>query len=174
MILLRKPPSLRLPPAASAVSHQGGNKQAPDETRPVAYLTLDHDHMTRSRFLAKQPEYLRCHPACGTWADDARCVCSPGDPMQNSWKIMQPLAGHHLAALSLMLAHRRDAVWDGLDVCPRTCICLSLNANLCTYETWFVRPAESMLGHFWSFRCHGDVCRGFCLPQWIVIGCLET
>ena len=44
------------------------------------------------------------------------------------------------SALSLMLAQRRDAVWDGLDICPRTCP--SLNAKLCTYKTWFVRPAD--------------------------------
>ena len=45
-----------------------------------------------------------------------------------------------ISALSLMLAQRRDAVWDGLDICPRTCP--SLNAKLCTYKTWFVRPAD--------------------------------
>ena len=45
-----------------------------------------------------------------------------------------------ISALELMLAQRRDAVWDGLDICPRTCP--SLNAKLCTYATWFVRRAE--------------------------------
>ena len=45
-----------------------------------------------------------------------------------------------ISALSLMLAQRRDAVWDGLDICPRTCP--SLDAKLCTYKRWFVRPAD--------------------------------
>ena len=45
-----------------------------------------------------------------------------------------------MSALSLMLRQRRDAVWDGLDICPRTCP--SLNAKLCTYATWFARPVE--------------------------------
>ena len=45
-----------------------------------------------------------------------------------------------MSALSLMLRQRRDAVWDGLDICPRTCP--SFNAKLCTYATWFARPVE--------------------------------
>ena len=45
-----------------------------------------------------------------------------------------------IPALSLLLRHRRDAVWDGLDICPRTCP--SFNAKLCTYATWFARPVE--------------------------------
>ena len=45
-----------------------------------------------------------------------------------------------MSALSLMLTQRRDAVWDGLDICPRTCP--SFNAKLCTYATWFARPVE--------------------------------
>ena len=47
-----------------------------------------------------------------------------------------------IPALSLMLTQRRNAIWDGLDICPRTCP--SLNDKLCTYicATWFARPIE--------------------------------
>ena len=58
-------------------------------------------------------------------------------------------------ALTLMLEQRRDAVWDGLDICPRTCP--SVNARLCTYAQWFARPAgrhaRSLLDLPVSRRC---------------------
>ena len=58
-------------------------------------------------------------------------------------------------ALALMLEQRRDAIWDGLDICPRTCP--SVNARLCTYAQWFARPvgrhARSLLDLQVSRRC---------------------
>ena len=76
--------------------------------------------------------------------------------------------GHHMPAVRFpFLAARglreglpmcrlhRDAVWDGLDICPRTCP--SLNARLCTYAQWFARPlgrhARSLLDLPVSRRC---------------------
>ena len=96
----------------------------------------------------------------------------------------------HIPALALMLTQRGNAVWDGLDICPRTCP--SLNAKLCTYATWFARPIEKharslldlplsrrCMQQFLRFRmaCHGlpkDVCgdyqdlycRAHLLPDW--------
>ena len=31
-----------------------------------------------------------------------------------------------------------------------------------------------MLDHFWAFQCHGVVCNGFSVSEWVVIDCLET
>ena len=60
-----------------------------------------------------------------------------------------------ISALSLMLAQGRDAVWDDLDICPRSCP--SLNARLCTNAQWFARPlgrhARSLLDLPLSRRC---------------------
>ena len=41
-------------------------------------------------------------------------------------------------ALRQHLAQQRDAVWDGLDTCPRTCP--SEKARCCKYSRWFARP----------------------------------
>ena len=43
-----------------------------------------------------------------------------------------------ITALRHFITQRRDAVWEGLDVCPRTCP--SAGARLCTYAAWFARP----------------------------------
>ena len=43
-----------------------------------------------------------------------------------------------IVALRHFITQRRDAVWEGLDVCPRTCP--SARARLCTYAAWFARP----------------------------------
>ena len=45
------------------------------------------------------------------------------------------------------LRQRWDAVWDGLDTCPRTCP--TEDSRLCRYKNWFARPAGRLLGHFW-------------------------
>ena len=34
----------------------------------------------------------------------------------------------------------RDAIWNGLDICPRTCP--SQKARCCTYARWFARPPD--------------------------------
>ena len=75
-------------------------------------------------------------------------------------------------ALSLLLRQRTDAVWDGLDICPRTC--LTLNAKLCTYTTWFARSAETHARSLLDLQCHGDVCRGSCVSGWVATDRLET
>ena len=60
-----------------------------------------------------------------------------------------------ISMLSLMLAQCRNAVWDGLDICPKTCP--SLNAKSSTFATWFARHAEkharSLLDLVVSWRC---------------------
>ena len=38
------------------------------------------------------------------------------------------------------ITQQQDSVWDGLDVCPRTCP--SQKARCCTYARWFVRPPD--------------------------------
>ena len=60
-----------------------------------------------------------------------------------------------ITALRHFITQRRDAVWEGLDVCPRTCP--SVGARLCTYAAWFARPphkhARSLLDLPLSSRC---------------------
>ena len=60
-----------------------------------------------------------------------------------------------LLALRQHLAQQRDAVWDGLDTCPRTCP--SQKARCCTYSRWFARPlgkhARSLLDIRVSAAC---------------------
>ena len=43
-----------------------------------------------------------------------------------------------ITALRHFITQRRDAVWEGLDLCPRTCP--STRARLSTYAAWFARP----------------------------------
>ena len=45
----------------------------------------------------------------------------------------------NLAQIAQLLKCRASAVWDTLDICPRTCP--SPKARLCTYRAWFTRPA---------------------------------
>ena len=60
-----------------------------------------------------------------------------------------------ITALRHFITQRRDAVWEGLDVCPRTCP--SVGARLCTYAAWFARPphkhARALLDLPLSSRC---------------------
>jgi hypothetical protein len=44
-----------------------------------------------------------------------------------------------LGRVKQLLDQRASQVWQGLDVCPRTCP--SPRAQLCTYARWFARPA---------------------------------
>ena len=46
----------------------------------------------------------------------------------------------HISALKQHLTQRQDAIWDGLDVCPRTCP--SQKARCCTCFRWFARPPD--------------------------------
>ena len=41
--------------------------------------------------------------------------------------------------LSFHLRQRRDAIWDDMDICPRTCP--TRDSCMCTYKNWFARPA---------------------------------
>jgi len=45
-----------------------------------------------------------------------------------------------VTALRQHLTQQQDSVWDGLDICPRTCP--SRKCRCCTYARWFVRPAQ--------------------------------
>ena len=45
-----------------------------------------------------------------------------------------------ITALRQHVAQQRDAIWDGLDICPRTCP--RENSRCCTYARWFARPPE--------------------------------
>ena len=45
-----------------------------------------------------------------------------------------------IAALKQHLTQQQDVIWDGLDVCPRTCP--SQKARCCTYFRWFARPVD--------------------------------
>ena len=73
-----------------------------------------------------------------------------------------------ITALHHFITQRRDAVWEGLDVCPRTCP--SAGARLCTYAAWFARPphkhARSLLDLPLSSRCTHvcKLCSGF---EWV-------
>ena len=49
-----------------------------------------------------------------------------------------------IQGLSSNLSQRRDAVWDKLDICPRTWP--TEDSRLCTYKNRFARPAA----------CHAD------------------
>ena len=57
--------------------------------------------------------------------------------------------------LSSHLRRRRNAVWDHLDICSRTCP--TEKSRLCTYKNWFPRPAgrhgRSLLDLSLSMRC---------------------
>ena len=57
--------------------------------------------------------------------------------------------------LSEHLRQRRDAIWDNLDICPRTCP--TRDSRMCTYKNWFARPADrnarSLLDLLLSMRC---------------------
>ena len=60
-----------------------------------------------------------------------------------------------IQVLSSHLRQHRDAVWDNLDICPRTCP--TEDSRLCTYKNWFARPAghnaRSLLDLPLSMRC---------------------
>ena len=60
-----------------------------------------------------------------------------------------------IQVLSSHLRQRWDAVWDDLDICPRTCP--TEDSRLCTYKNWFARPlgrhARSHLDLPLSTRC---------------------
>ena len=60
-----------------------------------------------------------------------------------------------ITALRHFITQRHDAVWEGLNLCPRTCP--SVGARLCTYAAWFARPphkhARSLLDLPVSSRC---------------------
>ena len=43
-----------------------------------------------------------------------------------------------IPALRQHMAQQQDSVWDGLDVCPRTCP--THKSRCCTYARWFARP----------------------------------
>ena len=43
-----------------------------------------------------------------------------------------------LTALRQHIMRQRHSIWDGLDVCPRTCP--STLSRCCTYAKWFARP----------------------------------
>ena len=43
-----------------------------------------------------------------------------------------------ITALRALLTQRRDAVWQNLDICPKTCP--TTGACRCTYFAWFARP----------------------------------
>ena len=45
-----------------------------------------------------------------------------------------------IIALRQHVAQQRDTIWDGLDICPRTCP--SQNARCCTYARWLARPPD--------------------------------
>ena len=45
-----------------------------------------------------------------------------------------------ITAFKQHITQQRDSVWDGLDVCPRTCP--SHKARCCTYFRWFARPPD--------------------------------
>ena len=45
-----------------------------------------------------------------------------------------------VTALRRHLTQQRDSVWDGLDICPRTCP--SHKSRCCTYVGWFARPVH--------------------------------
>ena len=45
-----------------------------------------------------------------------------------------------ITALRQHVAQQRDTIWDGLDICPRTCP--REKSRCCTYARWFARPPE--------------------------------
>ena len=57
--------------------------------------------------------------------------------------------------LSFHLRQSANAVWDHLDICPRTCP--TEKSRLCTYKNWFGRSAgchaRSLLDLPLSLRC---------------------
>ena len=76
---------------------------------------------------------LECACSPTTWlfrqADGSGCLCIRQDDMNHI----------DIQVLSSRLRQRRDAVWDDLDICPRTYPTEDL--RLCTYKMWFARPA---------------------------------
>ena len=66
-----------------------------------------------------------------------------------------------IVALRQHLTQQRDAIWDGLDICPRTCP--SQKARCCTYSRWFARPlgthARSLLDIPVSAACMKSLLR---------------
>ena len=90
--------------------------------------------------------------AC-TWA---ACVSKAVRGTGYDFSIRQGALAHiDLQVLSSHLRQRRDAVWDNLDICPRTCP--TEKSRLCTYKNWFARPAgrhaRSLLDLPLSRRC---------------------
>ena len=51
---------------------------------------------------------------------------------------MDDMSVADIGSFRMCITQRRDAVWAGLDICPRTCP--SPGARLCTYVAWFARP----------------------------------
>ena len=60
-----------------------------------------------------------------------------------------------IQVLSAHLRQRRDAVWENVDICPRTCP--TRDSRMRTFKNWFARPADrnarSFLDLPLSVRC---------------------
>ena len=93
--------------------------------------------------------------AC-TWA---ACVSKAVRGTGYDPSIRQGAMDHHdvdLQVLSSHLRQRKDAVWECLNICPRTCP--TEKSRLCTYKNWFPRPAgrhgrSLSLEDLWTFLC---------------------
>ena len=88
----------------------------------------------------------------GTIALDG-CLAAVGSSRRNwAWSMFKAIraTGYELSiradamdiiditALKQHIVRQRDSIWDGLDICPRTCP--SKLSRCCTYARWFARP----------------------------------
>ena len=112
--------------------------------------------------------------AC-TWA---ACVSKAVRGTGYDPSIRQGAMDHHdvdLQVLSSHLRQRKDAVWECLNICPRTCP--TEKSRLCTYKSWFARPAgrharSLSLEGFWTCLFHA--CSPCCASGWAVTSCPRT
>ena len=113
---------------------------------------LQHVWLSRA---AKFWNNLACKPPgsiCNTIALDC-CRAAVGSLRHNwAWSMFKAIraTGYELSirvddmdiidipALRQHMAQQQDSVWDGLDVCPRTCP--THKSRCCTYARWFARP----------------------------------
>ena len=104
------------------------------------------------------------------WASSmSLAIMGPGYDLCNRQDDMDHI---DIQVLFSHLRQRRDAVWDNLNICPRTCPIE--DSHLCTYKNWFARPAGRHARSFLTFPFPCAACSAYCASEWAATSCPGT
>ena len=76
-----------------------------------------------------------------------------------------------ITALRQHVAQQRDKIWEGLDICPRTCP--FEKSRRCTYARWFARPPDKHARSLLDVPISASCMKGLLRFVWAVIACRE-